>query len=120
MDTQTKIVAIIKQVAGKPVDPSPEESLFESGMLDSFSLAGPHDSVASLGVQAAQDCLARAGMAAAEIGLILVSSGSAEHRFPGPAAPIGHVLGISGVPAIDLPIASAGSLFAMSLAARLS
>jgi acyl carrier protein len=45
MDTQTKIVAILRQVAGKPIDPSPEESLFESGMLDSFSLA---DMVAAL------------------------------------------------------------------------
>jgi len=39
MDTQTKIVTILRQVSGKPIDPLPEESLFESGMLDSFSLA---------------------------------------------------------------------------------
>jgi acyl carrier protein len=45
MDTQTKIVTILRQVSGKPLDPSPEESLFESGMLDSFSLA---DMVAAL------------------------------------------------------------------------
>jgi acyl carrier protein len=45
MDTQTKIVEIVKQVAGKPVDPDPNESLFESGILDSFSLA---DLVAAL------------------------------------------------------------------------
>jgi acyl carrier protein len=39
LDTRTKIVTIIRQVAGKSVDPSPEESLFESGVLDSFTLA---------------------------------------------------------------------------------
>jgi acyl carrier protein len=39
MHTQTKIIEIVKQVAGKPVDPAPEESLFESGVLDSFTLA---------------------------------------------------------------------------------
>jgi acyl carrier protein len=38
MNDQTKIQAILQQVAGKPIDPSPEESLFESGLLDSFSL----------------------------------------------------------------------------------
>ena len=38
MDRQSKIVAIIRQVAGKPINPSPEESLFESGLLDSFTL----------------------------------------------------------------------------------
>jgi acyl carrier protein len=39
MDRQSKIVDIIREVAGKPIDPSPEESLFESGLLDSFTLA---------------------------------------------------------------------------------
>jgi acyl carrier protein len=38
MNHQTKIVELLRQVAGKPIDPSPEESLFESGLLDSFSL----------------------------------------------------------------------------------
>jgi acyl carrier protein len=38
MDRQSRIVTIIRQVAGKPIDPSPEESLFESGLLDSFTL----------------------------------------------------------------------------------
>jgi acyl carrier protein len=38
MDTQTRIIDIVKQVAGKPIDPAPEESLFESGALDSFTL----------------------------------------------------------------------------------
>jgi acyl carrier protein len=38
MDQQARILNIVQQVAGKPVNPSPEESLFESGLLDSFSL----------------------------------------------------------------------------------
>jgi acyl carrier protein len=38
METQTRIVELIRTVAGKPVDPSPDESLFESGLLDSFTL----------------------------------------------------------------------------------
>jgi acyl carrier protein len=39
MNTQSKIVEILRQIAGKPIDPSPDESLFESGLLESFSLA---------------------------------------------------------------------------------
>jgi acyl carrier protein len=35
---QSKILEIVRRVAAKPVDPAPDESLFESGMLDSFSL----------------------------------------------------------------------------------
>jgi acyl carrier protein len=38
MEQQARILNIVRQVAGKPVNPSPEESLFESGLLDSFSL----------------------------------------------------------------------------------
>ncbi len=38
MDKRTKIISIIRQVAGKPIDPAPDESLFESGLLDSFTL----------------------------------------------------------------------------------
>jgi acyl carrier protein len=35
---QSKIVAIVRRIAAKSVNPAPDESLFESGMLDSFSL----------------------------------------------------------------------------------
>jgi acyl carrier protein len=38
MDQQAKIMNIVRQVAGKPVNPAPGQSLFESGLLDSFSL----------------------------------------------------------------------------------
>jgi acyl carrier protein len=38
INQQNKIVEILRQVAGQPIDPSPDESLFESGLLDSFSL----------------------------------------------------------------------------------
>ncbi len=38
-DKRAKITSIVRGFAPKPIDPSPEESLFESGLLDSFSLA---------------------------------------------------------------------------------
>jgi len=38
METQSRIVELIRTVAGKPVSPAPDESLFESGLLDSFTL----------------------------------------------------------------------------------
>lgn len=82
--------------------------------------AAPDESVASLGIHAAKDCLENAGLTARDVGLLLVASSSGEHRFPGPASAIGAGLGITGVPAIDLPIASAGSLFGMALAAHLA
>jgi acyl carrier protein len=38
MSTQERILAVVQTVAQKPVPTDPEESLFESGVLDSFAL----------------------------------------------------------------------------------
>lgn len=38
MNRQEQLVAIIAAVAKKPVSPDPGESLFDSGLLDSFAL----------------------------------------------------------------------------------
>ena len=82
--------------------------------------AQPEESIVTMAVTAAQQCLERAGRSASDIGMLIVSSGSADRRFPGPASVIAHQLNATGSPAIDLPIASAGGLFAMALAARLA
>jgi acyl carrier protein len=37
-DLQTRIVAIIQKVSKQPVKVSPDESLFDCGILDSFAL----------------------------------------------------------------------------------
>ena len=76
--------------------------------------------VADLGLEAANDCLSRAGITAQDLGLILFSSGSAERAFPGPASALAARLGLTATPAIDLPIASAGSLVGIALAADLA
>jgi 3-oxoacyl-[acyl-carrier-protein] synthase-3 len=52
--------------------------------------------------------------------MILVASGSGERQFPGPAVLAAHKMGMAGTPAVDLPMASAGSLFGLSLAAELA
>lgn len=38
MDRRAKILEIIQSVSKKPVNPAPDESLFDSGLLDSFAL----------------------------------------------------------------------------------
>lgn len=45
MNRRERIVQILKQVSGKPSVPAEDESLFESGYLDSFALT---DMVAAL------------------------------------------------------------------------
>lgn len=98
------------------VDP---EWILSSSGIEERRFAAPHESVVTLARGAAQDCLDSAGVDAREIDLLLVASGSADHRFPGPATAVGSALGIGGTPAIDLPLASAGSLFGLALAAGL-
>jgi acyl carrier protein len=39
MDKRTKILTILRRLADKPIDPAPGDSLFESGLLDSFTLS---------------------------------------------------------------------------------
>jgi len=38
MDNRERILNIVRKVSGKTEDPAPEESLFDSGFLDSFAL----------------------------------------------------------------------------------
>jgi 3-oxoacyl-[acyl-carrier-protein] synthase-3 len=86
-----------------------------SGILER-RYAAPEVSVADLGLAAANSCLENAGLTAQDIGLILFSSGSAERAFPGPASVLAAKLGLTATPAIDIPIASAGSLIAIAFA----
>lgn len=77
-------------------------------------------SVADMAVAAAQDCLTSAGIAASALGLIIVASGSARPGFPGPAAEVAARLGLETTPALDMPMASAGGLFGMAIAAQMA
>ena len=82
--------------------------------------AAPETSVADMGVAAAEDCLRKTDVAANTLGMLMVASGSAARGFPGPAAEIAARLGLDATPAIDLPIASAGSLFGLALAMQIA
>ncbi len=104
---------------GAMVGSSAEWILNVSG-IEERRFAAEGETVADMGSRAAEDCLANAGMKATDIGMLLVASGSAERRFPGPAVSVAHQLGLDGAPAIDLPLASAGSLFGMALGSELA
>lgn len=78
------------------------------------------DTVADLAARAGMDCLQRAGVDPRKLGMVMVASGSAERSFPGPACVAAQKIGATGVPAVDLSMASAGSLYGLSLASRLA
>jgi 3-oxoacyl-[acyl-carrier-protein] synthase-3 len=74
------------------------------------------ETVIDMAVAAAAKCLDQNGLDPASIGMVIVASGTGERRFPGPAASTASRLGLNGVPALDVPIASAGSLFGLAVA----
>jgi 3-oxoacyl-[acyl-carrier-protein] synthase III len=82
--------------------------------------AAPETSIAAMGVAAAENCLKTAAFPTNKIGMLIVASGSGARGFPGPAAAIADRLCLLSVPALDLPMASAGSLFGLALAMRLT
>jgi 3-oxoacyl-[acyl-carrier-protein] synthase III len=101
------------------VDATPEWILESTG-IEERRYASDEDAVAGIGVKAAQNCLENAGASAAELGMILAASGSSERFCPGPASQIAAGLGLTTTPAIDIPVASAGSLVGLALAAQLA
>jgi 3-oxoacyl-[acyl-carrier-protein] synthase III len=101
------------------VGATPEWILAATG-IEERRYAAPEETVVSLGLAAAQDCLRSAGISAQELGMILVSSGSSERFSPGPASQIAAALGLTATPALDIPVASCGSLIALALAASLA
>ena len=83
-------------------------------------LAGPGDSVVSMGVEAAGKALAAAGLSAADVDLVVLATCTIRNPIPGGAARIASALGagVSGaVGAFDLNAACGGFCYALSVAA---
>jgi 3-oxoacyl-[acyl-carrier-protein] synthase-3 len=85
--------------------------------IDARRYAAPEETVVDLAVASARSCLSAAGNPT--IGMVIVASGTADRRFPGPAASVASALGLGHVPALDLPMPSAGGLFGLALASQL-
>jgi 3-oxoacyl-[acyl-carrier-protein] synthase-3 len=101
------------------VNATPEWILDASG-IEERRYAADTDTIAGIGVLAAQNCLEKAGATAAELGMILVASGSSDRFCPGPASQVAARLGLASTPALDIPVSSAGSLIGLALAAQLA
>ena len=97
------------------LDCTPEWILGACG-IEERRFAAEGEGVVEMAVAAAQDCLGRAGVQPSDLGMVIVSSASAEQRFPGPASSVATRLGCGQIPAWDLPLASAGGLFGLALA----
>ena len=79
-------------------------------------IAADDESPADLGFEAARRALETSGIAASELGLIVVATASPDYYFPATAALIGERLGAEGVAGYDLSAACTGFVFALAQA----
>jgi 3-oxoacyl-[acyl-carrier-protein] synthase-3 len=98
---------------------TPEWIVGVSG-IEQRRFAAEYEDVSVLATHAGEACLQNARTAAKDVGLLIVTSGTAPRSFPGPAATVAEKLGLARAAAIDLPMASAGSVFAMAIARDLA
>jgi 3-oxoacyl-[acyl-carrier-protein] synthase-3 len=110
---------VTNQELASDVDVDPDWILRASG-IEERRYASGEDTVASLGLLAAQDCLQKAGARPDQIGILLVASGSSDRFCPGPASQIAARLGMQEKLALDIPVASCGSLIGLALGAQLA
>lgn len=98
---------------------TPEWIVGVSG-IEQRRFAAEYEDVSVLATHAGEACLQNARTAAKDIGLLIVTSGTGTRSFPGPAATVAEKLGLARAAAVDLPMASAGSVFAMAMARDLA
>lgn len=79
-------------------------------------IAGPHESVASMGTEAARRAIEMAGINVEDIGLIIVGTATPDKLFPSAAVLVQKALGLPGIPAFDVTAACSGFVYALSVA----
>ena len=79
-------------------------------------IAGPGETTATLATQAAERAMAMAGVAAHEVGLIVLATATPDQTFPASATKVQAALGIADCVAFDVQAVCSGFLYALSVA----
>ncbi|TAA48743.1 MULTISPECIES: beta-ketoacyl-ACP synthase III [Corallincola] len=79
-------------------------------------IAGPDETVATMGAEAAKNALEAAGLTADQLDMIICATTSAEHAFPSAACEIQRILNAPPMPAFDVAAACAGFSYVLSVA----
>jgi 3-oxoacyl-[acyl-carrier-protein] synthase III len=126
--TQTALRAVIKgtgsalprnrvsnaELAAR-VDTS-DEWIVERTGIKFRHIAEPDETTATLATEASRKALDAAGMAAADIDLIIVATATPDQTFPASATLVQHALGCNGGVAFDVAAVCSGFLYAFSVA----
>lgn len=81
-------------------------------------IADKHETVAYMGMRAAEQALFRAGIKPAEINAVIVSTSSTSHNAPSVACQIINMMGIQ-VPAFDINAVCSGFIYGLEIACSL-
>ena len=79
-------------------------------------IARDGEATSDMAVRAAKAALENAGLAATDIGLIIVATITPDMFFPATACIVQEKLGIKGVPAFDLSVACSGFMYGIAIA----
>jgi 3-oxoacyl-[acyl-carrier-protein] synthase-3 len=82
-------------------------------------IAKPDQTTSDLGVAAAREALANAGLEATDIDLIIVATITPDMPFPATACFVQAKLGLHNVPAFDISAACSGFLYALDVASNM-
>ncbi len=82
-------------------------------------IAGPDENPSDLAVPAAHEALAQAGLAPADVDLLIVGTMTPDLLFPSTACLLQHKLGLRPVPAFDVAAACSGFLYILEIGAAL-
>src|SRR5450631_2274940 len=97
------------------VDTSDDWIVQRTGIRQRY-IAGEGETSSTLGTRAAARALARTGMAAQDIDLIIVATSTPDYTFPSTATQIQAALGITQGVAFDLQAVCSGFVFAVTTA----
>jgi 3-oxoacyl-[acyl-carrier-protein] synthase-3 len=79
-------------------------------------VAGPHETTATMSVEAARRALGQANLAAADLDLIIVATTTGDHLTPPVSSQVQHILGATNVPAFVLVTGCTGFLYGLTTA----
>ena len=97
------------------VDTSDEWIVARTGIRQRH-IAGQGETTATLACEAARNALAAAGLAATDIGLIVIATTTPDNTFPATATKVQALLGIDDCIAFDVQAVCSGFLYALSVA----
>ncbi len=81
-------------------------------------IAEPDQAASDLGVVAAREALAKAGVTPQEIDLIIVATATADMQFPATACLIAEKLGLDVTPAFDVTAGCTGFIYALTIGSQ--